>query len=729
MGKTKKPPVVLHECRRYKDEVIEKLKTKDWEESDGLYLDSTHTVLFLHDKDAALKLVPFLSEYETAEFFTLLNAPYKEWRHVKATPYNKDYALNPSLIIELIRILYGGFSANIMGEVIIGFLPTAKPIIVSIPYKDDRAVFIIAPALTPDGLEETEIYGEQHELDYTIGDKPAYYDLERQIFGFCVDGEIISMDEYREQVRSKIEPPKIPEKVKVEEKVKVRVLEDIPTFMGTDGEIYKLNKDDIVELPKTNADVLCKRGVMGLFVEIIPPEKPVPEKVEIHGILKTRYRCPVCYRAAPGNFCMVHSDVESIDLLAADEPVKEAVIDLTFLDLFKAKHPEKKRWTIDELHDAMGIDTAYAPGFLAKPRIPETYAQYYARELGVEIEEITPPEVVEAIEEEELKRISEALALAKQKPFGARPVEDVLFFPSVIIIAGKRRSGKTAIGFYILEIAPVANKFVLGMPEHVWGYLPEEIKPLPLTAEILEELPVDSIFLIDEASLSFYAKKHRSNLSAIIDAITLKSAQRGQTFIFVSHNLRKLQPNIILESDILLFKEPSLMQVEMERREIKSRMKKVKEGFDEIPAPERVRFCYMFSDDFTGLTINPLPSFWRVELSEVWREYTAQAEMEELANGYEETIERRIAEEVRPPLLLEKEFVPTPPRKYTPPITQISAAMDVSVSTVWDQGGNLDRAAWLVHAGVEDALVVQENYRSNWNYLPEELQHKLIGEV
>ncbi|MGB7002735.1 MAG: hypothetical protein WBE22_12175, partial [Halobacteriota archaeon] len=547
-----------------------------------------------------------------------------------------------------------------------------------------------------------------------------------------VDGKIITMDEYREQVRAKIEPPKIHEKVKIEEKVKVRVLEDIPTFMGTDGEIYKLNKDDIVELPKTNADVLCGRGVVEPFVEK-PPEKPVPEKVKIHGILKTRYRCPVCYRAAPDNFCMVHSDVESIDLLAADEPIKDAVIDLTFLDLFKTEHPEKKRWTVDELHETMGIDTAYAPEFLAKPRIPETYAQYYARELGVEIEEIIePPEVVEAIEEEEeeeLKRISDVLALAKQKPFGAIPVEDVLFFPSVIIIAGKRRSGKTAIGFYILEIAPVANKFVLGMPEHIWGYLPEEIKPLPLTADVLEELPVDSIFLIDEASLSFYAKKHRSNLSAIIDAITLKSAQRGQTFIFVSHNLRKLQPNIILESDILLFKEPSLMQVEMERREIISRMKKVKEGFDAIPAPERVRFCYMFSDDFTGLTINPLPSFWRVELSEVWREYTAQAEMEELANGYEETIERRIVEEVRPPPLLEKEFVPTPPRKYTPPITQISAAMDVPVSVVWDQGGNLERAAWLVHAGVEDALVVQENYRSNWNYLPEELQYKLLEGV
>ena len=41
----------------------------------------------------------------------------------------------------------------------------------------------------------------------------------------------------------------------------VRVLEDIPTFMGTDGRIYKIKKEDVIMLPKTNAEILCKRGV------------------------------------------------------------------------------------------------------------------------------------------------------------------------------------------------------------------------------------------------------------------------------------------------------------------------------------------------------------------------------------------------------------------------------------------------------------------------------------
>ena len=41
----------------------------------------------------------------------------------------------------------------------------------------------------------------------------------------------------------------------------VRILEDIPTFMGIDGEIYNVGKEDVIMLPKTNAEILCKRGV------------------------------------------------------------------------------------------------------------------------------------------------------------------------------------------------------------------------------------------------------------------------------------------------------------------------------------------------------------------------------------------------------------------------------------------------------------------------------------
>jgi DNA replication factor GINS len=41
----------------------------------------------------------------------------------------------------------------------------------------------------------------------------------------------------------------------------LRILEDIPTFMGIDGRIYRVKKEDVIMVPKTNAEILCKRGV------------------------------------------------------------------------------------------------------------------------------------------------------------------------------------------------------------------------------------------------------------------------------------------------------------------------------------------------------------------------------------------------------------------------------------------------------------------------------------
>ena len=56
-----------------------------------------------------------------------------------------------------------------------------------------------------------------------------------------------------------------PAKERGEELHIVRILEDLPTFMGTDGRIYKVKREDVIMLPKTNAEILCKRGVAERF--------------------------------------------------------------------------------------------------------------------------------------------------------------------------------------------------------------------------------------------------------------------------------------------------------------------------------------------------------------------------------------------------------------------------------------------------------------------------------
>ncbi|MHC1585352.1 MAG: DNA replication complex subunit Gins51 [Candidatus Syntropharchaeia archaeon] len=57
-----------------------------------------------------------------------------------------------------------------------------------------------------------------------------------------------------------IKKENIEQKKHMEGKTVVRVICDIPTFMGIDGRSYTLKKEDVVVLPDANAEVLCKRN-------------------------------------------------------------------------------------------------------------------------------------------------------------------------------------------------------------------------------------------------------------------------------------------------------------------------------------------------------------------------------------------------------------------------------------------------------------------------------------
>ncbi len=46
-----------------------------------------------------------------------------------------------------------------------------------------------------------------------------------------------------------------------DDRVLVRIIEDIEDILGSDGKTYKLNCEDVITLPRVNAEALVKRGV------------------------------------------------------------------------------------------------------------------------------------------------------------------------------------------------------------------------------------------------------------------------------------------------------------------------------------------------------------------------------------------------------------------------------------------------------------------------------------
>lgn len=194
---------------------------------------------------------------------------------------------------------------------------------------------------------------------------------------------------------------------------------------------------------------------------------------------------------------------------------------------------------------------------------------------------------------------------------------DIIHHPSIILIIGRRRYGKSALGFYILEKLHTEQTllcFVVGFPKQKQHLLPKWITPI----ENVEELPDNCIALVDEASFRHHAHKVRGKETEYMDKLISVSGQKRQTIIFVTHTMRKFAITLLLDVDLLLCKEPSLLHANLERAEVRKIMEEVKAEFKKLPREDVKKSTYVVSDGWKGFMNNPLPSFWSEELSEAW---------------------------------------------------------------------------------------------------------------
>ena len=178
----------------------------------------------------------------------------------------------------------------------------------------------------------------------------------------------------------------------------------------------------------------------------------------------------------------------------------------------------------------------------------------------------------------------------------------------IVIITGRRGSGKTALGFSILEFLKnsKSNIYVIG----VEAGLPKWIKK----ENDLSRLKNDSAVLIDEAALSFSARESSKELNRLITKIMAIARHKNLTLIFVTQSSAIIDINILRLADVIMMKEPGLLQEKFERREIQQLYKKVKPIFRRI-RKNKNRYTYVYSDWFEGLIRNRLPYFWSERIS------------------------------------------------------------------------------------------------------------------
>lgn len=189
-------------------------------------------------------------------------------------------------------------------------------------------------------------------------------------------------------------------------------------------------------------------------------------------------------------------------------------------------------------------------------------------------------------------------------------------YPAILIL-GAKGTGKSCLAFYLVELMRYRG------PCYVYRF-PEEGKDLlPPWLGILKELddaPVRSIILIDEAYLWFFSRDSQSRENKEVTRITNLTRQKKLTFIFVAHESRHLEKNILGASDCLIIKKPAPLQVELDRSLLKTYLLRAEKAFSGKNASSAKRLAYVaFSPSgFQGLLGNGKASFWSEKLSHVF---------------------------------------------------------------------------------------------------------------
>jgi hypothetical protein len=181
----------------------------------------------------------------------------------------------------------------------------------------------------------------------------------------------------------------------------------------------------------------------------------------------------------------------------------------------------------------------------------------------------------------------------------------------IILIAGKRGSGKSALGFRLLENVHAQGK----RPAAALG-VRAAVLPKWITAiDDVDTVENGSVVLVDEGAVAFSSRESMTGKNKELGKLLAVARHKDLTLILVTQNTGMIDKNVLNLCDTVILKEGSLLQTQMERDAMKEMYKKAADALKKLPAAERQKHAYIIDSDYEGLVSAPLPSFWSEKVS------------------------------------------------------------------------------------------------------------------
>ncbi len=223
------------------------------------------------------------------------------------------------------------------------------------------------------------------------------------------------------------------------------------------------------------------------------------------------------------------------------------------------------------------------------------------------------------------------------EPFPDFVLQHLIEIPSVVLIVGRRGSGKTALGFRLLETLRYHRwpKFVVGVPRSARHQVPTWIK----TVSSLWDLPIGAVALVDEAHLGYGTRAGEADRKDLARVLSL-SRQRDQLLMFISQQTRSVSREIVAAADVLIIKSMRAHQIRLERPEFEEALQTAQDKLAGMPGDHR-QYSYVYApdDDLELVMRSTEPSFWSERLSRLYAGVTpARSLNDEAAERREESI-------------------------------------------------------------------------------------------
>ena len=140
----------------------------------------------------------------------------------------------------------------------------------------------------------------------------------------------------------------------------------------------------------------------------------------------------------------------------------------------------------------------------------------------------------------------------------------------------------------------------------------------------VEDIPPGSVALVDESYILFHSRASSLQRAEVLSNLINLSRHRDQTLIFVTQEGRQIDVNIVSTASVIIFKNPGILQLEFERKQLRRIAEEAQRMFAAINSRDKTKWSYVHApvSDYIGMVENSLPSFWSTGLSKAYADNT-----------------------------------------------------------------------------------------------------------